>query len=82
MAERWVGGATIDFTQFEQARKRTVIPLPAYAFDHRIGFTVSAGELPEGETARFDDDFCQNVADKIANGELSESEFIDLMTLQ
>jgi acyl transferase domain-containing protein/threonine dehydrogenase-like Zn-dependent dehydrogenase len=82
LAERWVGGATVDFTQFEQARKCTVIPLPAYAFDHGIGFTVSAGELPEGETARFDDDFCQDVADKIANGELSEGEFVDLMTLQ
>jgi len=81
LAQHWVTRATINFTQLNEDAKSPPISLPKYAFEHHIAFNFNGDDSLSDETTQFDDEFYRSLSEKISKGELSESQFINLMKL-
>ncbi len=73
LAQFWVTGASIDFRILSGDSEHPRIALPGYAFDHNMTFNFDNSAI-HADITDFDDEFYQNLVEKIATGELSENQ--------
>jgi hypothetical protein len=77
LARHWAAGRVDDFRLYADT-KNDFIRLPKYAFDHNSRFPVNCGN-GLFKAADGTDDMCQRLVDRVADGELTEEDFIQLI---
>lgn len=73
----WVSGVYIDFNKLYQDDREMSLHLPKYAFDHSNVFNFNIVDGIDNEN----DSYYQDIIKQIVNGDMSEEQFIELVTI-